>query len=108
MSNPKPALAPYVAVFLALMALTAATVYVAFLDLGAMNNVVAMGIAAIKAALVVTWFMHVRHSTRLTKLVIGGSVLFLALLIGFVMMDARTRDYLVAPGRELPVPSFVR
>jgi len=104
----KPSLAPYLAVFLALMVLTAVTVWVAFIDMGAMNDVVAMAIASLKASLVIIWFMHVKHSTRLTKITIWGSLLFLVLLIGFILMDVETRGFLVEPGRELPTPSFLR
>lgn len=108
MSAHKPSLTPYFAVFLALMGLTAATVYVAFLDMGPLNDVVAMAIASLKASLVVIWFMHVKHATRLTKLTIWGSLLFLVLLIGFVLMDVDTRGFLDLPGRDLPIPSFLR
>jgi cytochrome c oxidase subunit IV len=56
----------YYAVFAALIVGTALTVAVAFVDLGVMNNVLMLGIAMTKAALVVLFFMHVRWGTRLT------------------------------------------
>src|SRR4029077_17952210 len=60
----------YLLVFVSLLLLTATTVAAAFVDLGALNNVVAMAIAGLKATLVILFFMHVRYSTRLTPLVI--------------------------------------
>jgi len=50
----------YYTVFAALLVLTALTVWIAFYDLGVLNDVAALGIAAIKATLVVLFFMHVR------------------------------------------------
>ncbi|MEP7009413.1 MAG: cytochrome C oxidase subunit IV family protein [Acidobacteriota bacterium] len=91
MSEHQPSLRPYILVFLALMVLTAATVLVAKFDLGAANDIVALVIAVTKATLVVLFFMHVKYSTRLTKLTVIGSVLWLAFLIGVTMMDYASR-----------------
>jgi len=55
----------YFLVFLALLALTAATVGLAFVDLGAWHSAVGLTIAAMKALLVVLFFMHVLHSKSL-------------------------------------------
>ncbi|HEV7670425.1 MAG TPA: cytochrome C oxidase subunit IV family protein [Thermoanaerobaculia bacterium] len=91
MSEHEPSIRPYILVFLALMVLTAATVLVAKLDLGIANDVVALVIAVTKATLVVLFFMHVKYSTRLTKLTVIGSVLWLSFLIGVTMMDYASR-----------------
>jgi cytochrome c oxidase subunit 4 len=71
----------YVAIFLALMALTALTTWVAYIDLGALNVVIMLAIAGFKASLVVLWFMHARYESRLTKVTILGSVFWLLVLI---------------------------
>ena len=62
-----PSLKLYFTVFGILMVGTALTVAVAFFDLGAMNNVVMLTIAIVKATFVVLYFMHVRWSSRLTS-----------------------------------------
>jgi len=85
----------YFAVFAALLGLTYATVAVSRIDLGELNTIVALSIAVAKALLVVLFFMHVRHSTRLTKLVVVGGFLWLAILIGFTMADEATRAWMV-------------
>ena len=54
----------------------------------------ALTVAVTKAVLVVLFFMHVRYSTRLTKLVVRGGFLWLALLIGLVMSDYVSRGWL--------------
>lgn len=91
----------YFAVFGALMVLTALTVFVAELDLGWANNVVALGIAFTKAILVLLFFMHVRHSTRMTVLTAAAGFFWLALLLGITMMDYWTRmsSLLPVPGK---------
>jgi cytochrome c oxidase subunit 4 len=85
----------YFKVFGALMAGTLVTVIVAYQDLGhgPLNTVVALTIAAIKALLVVLWFMHLRWSSRLTWLFAIAGILWLALLIGLTMADFDTRGW---------------
>jgi cytochrome c oxidase subunit 4 len=84
----------YVAIFLALMALTGITVAVAFFDLGRMNDVVALTIAVTKATLVILFFMHVRYSTPLTWVVVASGFFWLAVLIGLTMSDYVSRSWM--------------
>jgi cytochrome c oxidase subunit 4 len=81
----------YVAIFAALMVLTAATVIVANFDLGWANDVVALTIAVTKALLVLTFFMHLRYSTRLTVLTAVAGFFWLAILIVLTLNDYFTR-----------------
>lgn len=81
----------YYSIFGALMVLTAITVFAAFVNLGPMNAPIALGIATFKATLVVLFFMHVKYSSRLTKLVVATSLFFLAILLGEMMMDYASR-----------------
>jgi cytochrome c oxidase subunit 4 len=92
----------YLAIFGALMVLTTTTVLVAFVDLGPFNNVVMLGIAVLKATLVVLYFMHVRYSTRLIPLVAAGGFLWLLILFSFTMADYMSRGWL---GAGAPWPS---
>jgi cytochrome c oxidase subunit 4 len=89
----------YLLVFFSLLSLTATTVGVAFVDLGVLNNVVALGIAALKATLVILFFMHVRYSTRLTALVLISGVLWLGIFVGLTLVDYATRGWLGVAGR---------
>ena len=84
----------YLAIFFALMVLTAVTVGVAFVDLGAFSDVVALAIAVFKASLVVLFFMHVRYSRPMTKLTIVASFFWLAILIALTLSDYLTRGFL--------------
>jgi cytochrome c oxidase subunit 4 len=86
----------YVAVFTALLVLTAITVGAAFINMGRLNDVVAMGIATTKATLVLLYFMHVRYSTALTRLAIVGGIGFFAILVFLTLSDVYTREFLGA------------
>ena len=84
----------YYFVFVSLLVLTGLTVGVAFLDLGPLNTIVALAIAALKAALVVLWFMHVRYSARLIWVVFASAIFWLALLFALTFSDYWTRGWL--------------
>ena len=89
----------YVLVFLGLICLTVATTAVAFVDLGPFSVVVALGIACCKMLLVALFFMHVRHSTKLTRLVILGGLLWFLILMGMTYTDFASRTWMGVPGR---------
>ena len=86
----------YVLVFLGLICLTVATTAVSFVDLGPFSVVAALAIAICKMLLVALFFMHVRHSTKLTKLVVLGGLLWLGILISLTMADFAPRGWLGA------------
>jgi cytochrome c oxidase subunit IV len=81
----------YVLVFLALIAGTWITYGVAILDLGAFNAPIALIIATTKATLVVLFFMHVKDSSRLTKVTVAAGVFWLCILLTLTMTDFLTR-----------------
>ena len=83
----------YYTIFAILMVCTAITVGVAFVDLGPLNTIAALGIAVFKAVLVVLFFMHVKYSTRLTWAVVVGSVFWLGIMLALTMGDYLTRGW---------------
>jgi len=83
----------YFTIFAILIVATYVTVQVAFFDLGALNTVVALLIAVLKATLVVLYFMHVRYGTRLTWLVVAASALWLGILLMLTFGDYMTRQF---------------
>jgi cytochrome c oxidase subunit 4 len=89
----------YALVFLGLIALTVVTTAVAFVDLGPFSVVVALAIAVCKMLLVALFFMHLRHSALLTRLVVLGGLLWLAILIGMTFTDFGSRTWMGVPGR---------
>ena len=89
----------YVGVLTALLTLTGVTTAVAYVDLGAFSVVIALTIAVCKMLLVALFFMHLRHSTQLTKVVVAGGLMWLAIMIVLGMADFLTRGWLGAPGK---------
>jgi cytochrome c oxidase subunit 4 len=81
----------YLAVFVTLLVLTGVTTAVAFVDLGHANTPVALGIASVKASLVVLFFMHVRWSGRVVRTFAVVGLLFLVILFAFSLGDYLTR-----------------
>jgi cytochrome c oxidase subunit IV len=83
----------YYTIFALLMVCTYLTVQIAFLDLGPLNTIGALGIATFKATIVVLFFMHVKYSTRLTWAVVLGSLFWLGILLALTMGDYLTRGW---------------
>jgi cytochrome c oxidase subunit 4 len=88
------AVVTYLAVFVALLVLTAVTVAVSYLDLGPFSTVVALTIATTKALLVLVFFMHLKESPSLVWLAAAGGFFWLGILIVLVMSDVMTRGWL--------------
>ncbi len=93
-----------VATATALLVLTVVTVAVRWVDLGEMNIVVALSIAAIKATLVALFFMHLRWDKPFNGFVFVGSIIFVALFMIFTLMDGHAyfleRDPGTAPAAK--------
>lgn len=90
---PKNRRPPRLVVFswLGLLALLTTTVFVAYLPLGATNTVVAMTIAAIKAALVAAIFMELRERSPLTLTFAGAGFFWLGIMLWLTLGDYVTR-----------------
>jgi len=80
-------------VLVALLILTFVTVAVSRFDFGGANMLIAMGIASVKASLVIAFFMHVKWDTAINKIVFLSSFLFLSLLFIFTLADQATRRW---------------
>lgn len=89
----------YFGIFAALMLFTALTVWVAFQDFGPFNDVIALGIATVKAALVVLYFMHVRYESRLVSISVVTGIAWLGVLVLLILMDYMSRGWLPFPGK---------
>lgn len=81
----------YIWTYIALMGLLALTMGSIFIDLGALNPVVNLGIALAKALLISLFFMHLWESSNLVRLFAVGGVFWLLLLFGLSMGDYTTR-----------------
>jgi len=83
----------YVTILFALLIGTGLTVWASFLELGPWNPVIALAIATSKATLVVLFFMHVKYSTKLTKLTVGAAIFMFLVLISMTLSDYISRAW---------------
>jgi cytochrome c oxidase subunit 4 len=82
----------YLTVFGALLVGTALTTWVATMDLGPLNDPVALGIACTKAALVLLYFMHLRYAIRMVWVFALAGLVWLMLLFVITLSDYQTRE----------------
>lgn len=76
-----------------LLILTGTTAAVSYVDLGTFNAVVALAIACTKMALVVLFFMHVKYSSKLTRLTVAAGFFTFIVLIMMTMTDYISRAW---------------
>ena len=98
----------YLRIFAILIALTAVTVIVSFIDLGVVNPMVALGIATAKATLVVTYFMHLKFGNRVSRVFFLVGVAGVILLFSISLDDELTRTSTTfLPAAPLPAAEQV-
>jgi cytochrome c oxidase subunit 4 len=76
---------------------TVLTYRAAFWDLGIFNPVLALAIACTKAVLVILFFMHVRYSSKLTKVTVAAGFFWLLILITLSLSDYLSRTLQIGP-----------
>ena len=83
----------YALVLAVLLALTATTVAAAGIHFGnpAVNVVVALGIASVKASLVALFFMHLRHDKPMNAVIFTAGLAILATFLTFAYLDEGAR-----------------
>jgi cytochrome c oxidase subunit 4 len=82
----------YWVIWAILIVCTVLTAWVATVDLGQFNTVVALTIATFKASLVVLIFMHVKYtSEKMTKAILLAAVFWLLLLLVLSLTDYSSR-----------------
>ena len=84
----------YFLVFIALMVLLVITLAVAVFDLGFLNVAVAMTVAVIKVALIMTYFMHLKWNTPLVRFFAIGALFFLVIMFVLTLADYVSRGWL--------------
>jgi len=82
----------FIIVWLVLLALTGITVAAAQVHFGALNIWIALGIATLKAGLVIAFFMHMKYEQPLFKLALLSALAVLAIFIGLTFLDVLYRS----------------
>ena len=89
-----PSVRTYVIIWAILTTMTFVTYYVAQVELGAWNIVVALLIAFFKMMLVILFFMNAKADSPLTKLFAGAGFFWMALLLGQFFIDYVSRGWM--------------
>lgn len=74
-------------IWLLLLILTALTVGITRVELGGYKVLAALGIACVKAGLVIAVFMHMKYEGRLLRWLLFLTLVTLAIFIGFTFFD---------------------
>lgn len=93
----------YLTIFALLIGLLAVTVAAAFFDVGMLNVFMALTIATVKAGLIMSYFMHLRYSSKLIWIFAGLGFFGLIIMILIAMGDYVARGGVIVP--EFPAPS---
>ena len=83
----------YIIVGSSLLVLTGVTVWASFQEWGNFNAVAALAIAVVKARIVVLFFMHVKYSSKLTKLTVFCGLFTFLTLVGMTLADYISRAW---------------
>jgi cytochrome c oxidase subunit IV len=92
-----PSLLSNLSVLAALLVLLGLSAGSALIPMGAFNEVANLGIAAVKALLVLIFFMRLKTDNPLLRLVAATGFTWLALLIGLSLADLLSRQNLLPP-----------
>ena len=89
-----PSVRTYVTIWAILTFMTFATYYIAQIDLGEWNIVIALLIAFFKMSLVVLFFMNLKAENPLTKLFSAAGFFWMVLLLGQTALDYISRTWM--------------
>lgn len=81
----------YLNVIISLFLLTILTIVASRVDFGSLNLLIAMGIATVKATLVLLYFMHLKYDDKTYLVIFLTSVSFVILMFMFFYFDIMTR-----------------
>jgi cytochrome c oxidase subunit 4 len=81
----------YIIVWVSLMALTSITVAIAGFDVGLTGLFIALSIAAVKSALVINIFMHIKFDELIFKVFLGVSLMTLFVIFLLTSFDILNR-----------------
>lgn len=93
MSSTAPTPRSYFIVGAALLALLALTIGAAYIDLGPLNTVVALGVSLSKGTLILLFFMHLRYSRRIMWIFAGAGFFWLGIMLVLALTDYMSRGW---------------
>lgn len=98
----------YTVIYVWLMLLMVLTIAAWKLNLGALNLLVALLIAIVKAVLVVMFFMHVKYGGKLVWIFSGAAFVWLGILLTLTMSDYVSRTWVPRRLADQPAAAIFR
>lgn len=77
----------------ALLGFLALTIAAAYVNLGPLNTIVALGISLAKGALILLFFMHLRYGKPLMWIFAGAGFFWLGIMLVLALSDYITRGW---------------
>ena len=99
MSQSTVSVRTYAFTLIALLALTLLTSLLALVDLGKFSFIAGVAIAAVKASLIASFFMHALYETKLVRVIMAGGVIWFLIMISLTLGDYLTRGWMPFPGK---------
>ena len=99
MSQSAVSVKTYAFTLLALLGLTLLTSLLGLADLGRFSLIAAVAIAALKASLIASFFMHALYETKLVRVVMAGGVIWFLIMISLTLGVYLTRGWMPYPGK---------
>ena len=99
MSQSTVSVKTYAFTLIALLALTLLTSLLALVDLGKFSFIAGVAIAALKASLIASFFMHALYDTKLVRVIMAGGVIWFLIMISLTLGDYLTRGWMPFPGK---------
>jgi cytochrome c oxidase subunit 4 len=93
MAQPAVSKKTYAYTFGGLLCLTLLTTLLGYIDMGPMNVVVAVGLAALKASLIAAFFMHALYESKLVRVALAGGVIWFLILVSLTISDYLSRRW---------------
>lgn len=89
----------YALTWAGLLGLTLLTTLLGFVNMGPFSTVLAVGLAALKAALIAGIFMHALFEGKLVRVAIAAGVIWFLIFLTWTLADYITRGWLPFPGK---------
>jgi len=98
MKKPVVSIKTYTLTFLSLLALALATTLIGFVNLGPFSMVIAVTIAAAKATLIASFFMHALYESKVVRVILSGGIIWFLIMVTLTLGDYMTRGWVLPLG----------
>ena len=92
-AKPAVSIKTYFWTFLGLLGLTLLTTLLGYVDMGPLNTLVAVALAAVKACLIAAFFMHALYESSMVRVVAAGGLIWFLIFVTLTLSDYISRGW---------------